>query len=103
MRATQMIQLGALEPIGMKTPERKRRGRMVALTIAGEASAFGYCHKERTSIVATMALRAAAALIAPGVASVAMVTTHKATVRIAQTRPKTFDARLIRGASFSEL
>ena len=41
MRATQRIQLGALVPSGMKMPERNSSGRMVALTIAGEASALG--------------------------------------------------------------
>jgi hypothetical protein len=41
MRDTRTIQLGALAPSGMKMPERNRSGRIVALTIAGEASAFG--------------------------------------------------------------
>ena len=40
-RATQVIHAGAFLPIGMKIPERKRSGRIAALTLAGAASALG--------------------------------------------------------------
>ena len=36
-----MIHAGALSPSGMNTPDRNSNGRIVALTIAGAASAFG--------------------------------------------------------------
>ena len=41
IRPTQSIQAGGLFPSGMKTPDRKSSGRMTALTIGCEASAFG--------------------------------------------------------------
>jgi len=37
----QTIHAGGLFPSGMKTPDRKSSGRMIALTIGCEASAFG--------------------------------------------------------------
>ena len=41
IRAIQTIQAGVLLPNGMKIPDKNSSGRIVALTIAGAASALG--------------------------------------------------------------
>lgn len=41
IRAIHKIQAGVLLPKGMKIPDRNSSGRMIALTTAAEASAFG--------------------------------------------------------------
>src|SRR5262245_38867983 len=58
IRAIQRIQSGVLFPNGMKIPDKKSKGRIVALTMAAEASALGI-----TAVIASPSAQNAAAPI----------------------------------------